>query len=88
LQLVADSDLAFLDATFYSHEELPPGRDPAEIPHPLVTDSMARLAAVAGKTVFVHLNHTNPLWDASSQQHAAVVGAGFGIGQQGDKHTL
>jgi pyrroloquinoline quinone biosynthesis protein B len=88
LQLVAASDLALLDATLYSHDELPPSRDPSEIPHPLVTDSMARLAAVADKTVFVHLNHTNPLWDTSSKQHAAVVSGGFGIGQQGDVHAL
>ena len=34
-RIVGDHDLAFLDATFWSHRELP-DRDRGEIPHPLV----------------------------------------------------
>jgi hypothetical protein len=36
------ADLSFLDACFYSGDELP-GRDMSKIPHPLVTDTLARL---------------------------------------------
>jgi pyrroloquinoline quinone biosynthesis protein B len=36
------ADLSFLDACFYSGDELP-GRDMSKIPHPLVTDTLQRL---------------------------------------------
>ena len=38
----AAADLSFLDACFFSGDELP-GRDMSKIPHPLVTDTLQRL---------------------------------------------
>jgi pyrroloquinoline quinone biosynthesis protein B len=54
-------DIALLDGTFFGKEELP-GRDMTQIPHPLVTDTAALLPDAATEVVFIHLNHTNPLW--------------------------
>jgi pyrroloquinoline quinone biosynthesis protein B len=60
---VARVDHALLDGTFESAGELP-GRSIAEVPHPLVPETRARLAAFGSRVAFVHLNHTNRLlWE-------------------------
>ena len=55
-------DVAYLDGTFYDATELP-GRDLREIPHPLMADTLARLAGspLRAKVRFIHLNQSNPL---------------------------
>ena len=55
-------DVAYVDGTFYDPSELP-GRDLREIPHPLMTETMARLttAVLRAKVRFIHLNQSNPL---------------------------
>ena len=55
-------DVASLDGTFYDATELP-GRDLREIPHPLMTETLARLASspLRPKVRFIHLNQSNPL---------------------------
>jgi pyrroloquinoline quinone biosynthesis protein B len=55
-------DIAYIDGTFYDASELP-GRDLREIPHPLMTETMTRLAAtpLRAKVRFIHLNQSNPL---------------------------
>jgi len=62
---VNEVDYAFLDATFYSAQELP-GRNMEEIPHPLVKESMSYFGGnfeinSKKKIVFIHFNHSNPL---------------------------
>ena len=49
-------DVALLDGTFFSASELP-GRDLAEIPHPLVQATAALLAGTPAQIRFIHLNH-------------------------------
>lgn len=82
---LADVDLLLLDGTFYSADELP-GRDVSEIGHPLMTDSMDRLAdhVAAGLQVwFIHLNHSNPTLDPDSPQRRELEARGFAIAQVG-----
>jgi pyrroloquinoline quinone biosynthesis protein B len=68
-------DVALLDGTFLSADEVP-GRSLAEIPHPLVGETAARLGALARRVVFVHLNHTNALLtDAAARRRLAATGA-------------
>ncbi len=52
-------DLAFLDATFASLDELP-HRDLSKVPHPLMTETRALVAGTRAKLWFIHLNHSNP----------------------------
>jgi pyrroloquinoline quinone biosynthesis protein B len=86
--VVASVDLAFLDACFYSASELP-GRDMSKVPHPLVVDTLERLAGLPhGRVVLVHLNHTNPVWRSGSEQRAVVEAAGVSVGEQGASHAL
>ena len=81
--LLEDPELvAFLDGTFFASDEVP-GRSIAEIPHPLVPETLARFPggmAPAGRLFFVHLNHTNRLlWDVQAvreiESHGAAVAA-------------
>ena len=81
-EIVAGVDVALLDGTFYSAAELP-GRTLAEIPHPLVTETCARLERLAERVVFVHLNHSNPLLHPASTERRIVEAAGFTVGVTG-----
>jgi len=64
---VARVDTALVDGTFFSADELP-GRPIDEVRHPLVSETTARLAALSSRVVFIHLNHTNPLfWDGRAR---------------------
>jgi pyrroloquinoline quinone biosynthesis protein B len=89
-RLVEGVDVAYVDGTFWDGSELP-GRDLREIPHPLMTDTMRRLADLArerpGAVRFIHLNHTNPaLRDAALR--AQIEAAGFRIAEVGERVGL
>lgn len=87
--ILADPSLiAFVDGTFFAADEIP-GRSIAEIPHPLVPETMARFgpAPPRGRLFFVHLNHTNRLlWDPRAI--ADVEARGFGIAREGQRLPL
>lgn len=89
--LLKEVDYAFLDATFYSEDELP-GRDLAEIPHPTVRESMDLLDTLPGsehsKVYFIHMNHTNPLLLENSPETKAVLEKGYNIARTGTKFGL
>lgn len=55
-------DVAYVDGTFFTADELP-GRDLKEIPHPLISETMERLAnsPLRSRVRFIHLNQSNPL---------------------------
>ena len=79
---VARVDQALLDATFFSADELP-GRVQSEVLHPLVTETMQRLAAVGRRVRFIHLNHTNRLlFDPAAV--GEVEERGFRVARDGD----
>lgn len=84
-------DIALLDATFFSHDELP-GRDLAKIAHPLVTESLTRFGVLddrdLAKIRFTHLNHSNPLLDPSSDEYVSVARAGIAVAKEGDVYLL
>jgi pyrroloquinoline quinone biosynthesis protein B len=87
--VVQSVDLAFLDACFYDAAELP-GRDMSKVPHPMIVDTTQWLQGLAAKTavVLVHMNHTNPVWQASSEQRRAVLASGLHVGEQGAVYEL
>ncbi len=84
--MLAEVEVALLDGTFYSAGELP-GRDLGEIPHPLVPDTVARLAGARCEVVLVHLNHTNPLL-AAGPEREWVAARGVRVGAAGDRWPL
>ncbi len=83
---VARVDLALLDATFHALEEIP-GRSQTEVPHPLVGETTGRLAALARRVVFIHLNHTNRLlFDPGAR--AELEAKGFRVARDGESLPL
>jgi pyrroloquinoline quinone biosynthesis protein B len=83
---VAEMDVALLDATFFSPAELP-DRDLSQIPHPLVTDTVSRLAGVATEVRLIHLNHSNPLLLPGSERDWLAT-QGLRVGQMGTWWSL
>jgi pyrroloquinoline quinone biosynthesis protein B len=89
--LIEDVDVAFIDATFYSGEELNARRNISEIPHPFVIESMNLFTnqskTFKNKIHFIHLNHTNPLL-RNSKQKMEVEAQGYNIGVQGKVYSF
>lgn len=77
-------DYAFLDATFFSGDELG-GRDMSQIPHPSVEESMELFENLTAddkkKVIFIHFNHTNALLDSNSEAFKEVQSMGFNVAQ-------
>ena len=88
---IRDVDYAFLDATFFSSDELP-GRDMSKIPHPFVTESMKRFETLElsekNKVFYIHMNHTNPLLNTDSAAFDSVRKKGFNIAIEGMQFKL
>jgi pyrroloquinoline quinone biosynthesis protein B len=88
-QVLAEVSIAYLDGTFYSATEIP-GRSIADVPHPIVPDTVS-LISKKGKpratVFFVHLNHTNRLlWD--KQAVFDLKKQGFFVAKEGARHPL
>ena len=62
--VVAGVDIAFLDGTFASPDEVP-GRSIEQISHPLIPDTRERLRDSEAEVWFIHLNHTNAELDGA-----------------------
>jgi pyrroloquinoline quinone biosynthesis protein B len=79
-------DVALLDGTFYSADELP-DRDVTKIKHPLITATMDLLEPLvkAGKVrvLFTHLNHSNPAFEAEGAAKRAIAARGFAVAAEG-----
>lgn len=84
-------DYAFLDATFFSGEEMN-SRDISEIPHPFVIESLETFKTLSpqerSKIIFIHFNHTNPLLNPQSEAYKTVLQQGYGIAQQDQVYEL
>ncbi|MFQ5811766.1 MAG: MBL fold metallo-hydrolase [Anaerolineae bacterium] len=83
---IADMDVALLDATFFSADELP-DRDLSQIPHPLATDTAERLAGVECDVRLIHLNHSNPLHRPGPERDW-LAARGIGVGAFGERWRL
>ncbi|MFQ6069726.1 MAG: MBL fold metallo-hydrolase [Candidatus Aminicenantales bacterium] len=88
---VSRVEIAILDGTFYSPQELP-GRDLSKIGHPFIKSSLERLKDVAArkrsKIFFTHLNHTNPALDPGSKERAEIKKSGFRLASDGREFYL
>ena len=85
-----DIDIALLDGTFWSGGELQ-GRDMSVVPHPTIEDSLQRLGnrkPTDPDISFIHLNHTNPVYDKTSIEHQEIIHLGWRLGEEGQKINL
>ena len=84
-------DVALLDGTFYSPDELP-GRVLTSIPHPLIESSMAlleeRVRESELEVSFTHLNHSNPALLPGSAARQEVERRGFDVLEEGREIPL
>ncbi len=91
ITLLKEVDLAFIDATFFSSEEVN-YRPLSEIPHPLVIETIDYLknegADIKNKIYFIHMNHTNPLLNRNSKAFKFVLGKGFNVARLGQQFEL
>ena len=85
--LIASVDVAYLDGTFFANGEIP-GRDMSGFPHPFISASIERFAALPreerAKVRFIHLNHTNPALRAGSDAERAIRAAGTSVAREGE----
>lgn len=89
--MIAEHDVAYLDATFYNNHELP-GRDMSKIPHPRIEASMDRFDALPEsdrqKVRFIHLNHTNPARSPESRESLHIIERGYRVAKEGERICL
>ena len=89
-EMLSNVDYAFIDATFYTNNEI--NRDINEIPHPLVIETMDLLSDLTDyqrdKVYFIHMNHTNQMLDPNSDISKHVLKKGFNIARLGQKFHL
>jgi pyrroloquinoline quinone biosynthesis protein B len=81
---VREVDIAFLDATFYSEDELG-GRPRAGIPHPLVSETIQlfeHLVELQHRIHFIHFNHSNPLL-FDGDLRSKMVANGYQLSEEG-----
>ncbi|MBP8098002.1 MAG: MBL fold metallo-hydrolase [Arenimonas sp.] len=88
---IARVDVAYLDGTFFANGEIP-GRDMSGFPHPFISASLARFAALPtkerAKIRYIHLNHTNAaLWPESAER-GLVNQSGSRIAEEGERVEL
>ena len=90
IEILENVDYAFIDASFYTNDEI--NRDIDEIPHPLVIETMNLLDELPSyqkdKVHFIHMNHTNQMLDPNSDITRNVLNKGFNIARLGQKFYL
>ncbi len=91
VERLAGIDIAIVDGTFFSADELP-GRRVSEIGHPLIRSSLDLLEPLvrSGKTqvYFTHLNHSNPALDPDGEALREIERRGFHVLRDGDEFPL
>jgi pyrroloquinoline quinone biosynthesis protein B len=88
---VASVDVALLDGSFWSMEEMP-GRRVEDVPHPLMTQTMDALQRVVdrrdSRVVMTHLNNSNPALDDGGRPQAEIARRGFEVAREGMRFEL
>ena len=91
VELVKEVDYAFLDGTFYDAKEIN-NRDISEIPHPFIIESLELFKNLSvvdkNKVYFIHLNHTNPAIDKSSDSFKNIISKGFNVAESNMEFDL
>lgn len=90
-EAVSGVDVALLDGTFWSADELP-GRAIEDIPHPRIHRTLDVLQGIVDRNetrvVFTHLNNSNPALDEDGPQRAEVERRGFEVAREGMRFGL
>jgi pyrroloquinoline quinone biosynthesis protein B len=94
-RLIENADLALLDGTFFSEDELQslglPAKPASAMGHLAIGGAggtLERIAGMGGKCVLVHVNNTNPILDPASEAFAEVAAAGVRVAMDGEVFAL
>jgi pyrroloquinoline quinone biosynthesis protein B len=89
-QRLARADVVFFDGTLFADDEMiatgtgeKTGRRMGHIPLDGPDGSLATLAGLRARRIFVHINNTNPILIDGSPQRARVVAAGWEVAEDG-----
>lgn len=93
---IASAEVAFLDGTFFTDDEMDPNgiapqrraRAMGHLPLSGAGGTLAQLDAARNRIVFTHLNNSNAVLDPQSEAHAAVRATGAEIAYDGMELTL
>jgi len=89
--LVKKVERSYLDGTFFSGAELP-NRSLAEIPHPLIKESLQKFIKMPDKMRqsihFIHLNHTNPALRRGTYERKLIRRAGMHVAREMESFKL
>jgi pyrroloquinoline quinone biosynthesis protein B len=87
---LSSADVRFVDGTFWTAQELLALRPGAPDAHAMghlpiggPDGSLVRLARLPGRSIYIHINNTNPILDANSPQSREVRDAGVEIAHDG-----
>jgi pyrroloquinoline quinone biosynthesis protein B len=90
LALVEASDAAFLDGSFFSDDELIAGglmeKSARALGHAPIggeSGTLARIARLRNRRVYMHVNNSNPILDEGSEASALLKAAGCEVGFDG-----
>jgi pyrroloquinoline quinone biosynthesis protein B len=85
LEEIGRADVALVDGTFWSPDELD---RVAEVPHPPIRESMDAFADLDTAIHFTHLNHTNPALGPDSAERDRLEERGYGVAEAGQRFEL
>ena len=87
---LAEAELVFFDGTLFRDDEMieagvgaKTARRMGHVPIDGPGGSLAALADLPGQRVFLHINNTNPILLEGSEEHRAVLAAGFSVARDG-----
>ena len=80
IKLVESVDIALIDGSFYSKDELP-GR--SDVPHPPIKETMELLDPTKTEIYFTHFNHTNLILNEKGKERKEILDKGFKITTEG-----
>jgi pyrroloquinoline quinone biosynthesis protein B len=90
MQRLARADVIFFDGTLFSDDEMiatgtgnKTGRRMGHMPLDGPDGSLATLAGLRARRIFVHINNTNPILIEGSPERGRVVAAGWEIAEDG-----
>src|ERR1700680_868321 len=90
MQRLARADIIFFDGTLFSDDEMiatgtgeKTGRRMGHMPLDGPDGSLATLAGLRARRIFVHINNTNPILIEGSPERGRVVAAGWEIAEDG-----
>lgn len=85
IKLVESVDIALIDGSFYSKDELP-GRD--DVPHPPIKETKELLDPTKTEIHFTHFNHTNLILKREGKERKEILEKGFKIAFDGLKINI